>query len=93
MVSNPRRGKATLWLTTTSLEFYVQGHRLSSPALTNPAPRDRGLRVVASTPGERCSFALPLRENKHFNENNHGEASEDSFAGPVSGLLNHFLLF
>lgn len=32
---------------------HVQGHRLLSTALTNPAVRDRGLRVVVSKGGER----------------------------------------
>lgn len=35
---------------------------------------------------------LPLRENMVI-KITQGEAGQDFFAGPVSGLLNHFLLF
>lgn len=52
---------------------HVQGHRLLSTALTNPAVRGRGLRVVASKGGERSRvvcvvffFSPPVRGKKKF---------------------------
>ena len=63
--------------------------------LTNPALKDKGLRAVASKDGEEEAFCFTSKGKKKFFliKTTHGEANEDFFTGPVSGLLNHFLLF
>lgn len=89
------QGKATLEL-TTSLALQVRGQGLSSPALYTPGLERQGVESGSEKRwGEEvCCFTFKWgdKNNNLVIKTTRGEASED-FAGPVSGLLNHFLLF